>query len=363
MRTFGVEEELLLVDTHSGRLMAAAQAILERLRESGRPEADGLLLEVQQEQIEVISPPCRTLTELAAAIRHGRSLADEGARLVGARAVAMATSVEPATPHLVPTARYQAMMQRFGLLLREQLTCGFHVHVSIGSDDEGVGVLDRIRIWLPVILGLSSNSPYWHGVDTGYASYRYQVWSRWPSAGPSEIFGSGAAYGLLVASMLGSGVLLDDGMVYFDARLSRRHPTVEVRIADVCLWADHAAALGALIRALVETAAREWRAGVAPVPVRAVELRLASWQASKFGVAGELVHPLLNTPCRASAAVDALLEHTRPVLAQSGEQVPVERAVERILRYGSGAQCQRRAMARSGNRLSVVAAAVESTHA
>ncbi|HSU72120.1 MAG TPA: glutamate-cysteine ligase family protein, partial [Micrococcaceae bacterium] len=161
MRTFGVEEELLLVDVHSGRLVAAAQPILERYgagvraggartgdtagsqpgdagsqpgNTAGRRPGDAgsqpgkeaspsevLKLEVQQEQIEVVSPPCTGIVELEEAIKRGRARADTAAKLVGARAVAMATAIEQVQPHLVPKPRYQTMMQRFGLLLKEQL--------------------------------------------------------------------------------------------------------------------------------------------------------------------------------------------------------------------------------------------------
>ena len=178
-------------------------------------------------------------------------MADEAARSVGARAVALGTSPLPTTPTLVPQPRYLNMAARFGLTLQEQLTCGFHVHVRIRSAEEGVAILDRIRIWLPVVLALSGNSPFWRGTDSGYASFRYQAWSRWQTAGPCERFGSAREYRRHVQSLLATGVLLDEGMVYFDARLSRSHPTVEVRIADVCLEAGHATAIAALVRALV----------------------------------------------------------------------------------------------------------------
>ncbi|MEX5258561.1 glutamate-cysteine ligase family protein, partial [Kocuria arenosa] len=123
-----------------------------------------MTLELQQEQIEVVGPPRTTLAEQVTAIRAGRVLADEAARAVGGRAVALATSGASALPHLVPEARYRRIQQHVGLLAAEQLTCGFHVHVGIASRQEGVAVLDRIRVWLPVLLGLSANSPFWYGV-------------------------------------------------------------------------------------------------------------------------------------------------------------------------------------------------------
>jgi carboxylate-amine ligase len=254
------------------------------------------------------------------------------------------------------------MADRFGLTLREQLTCGVHVHVSVTDSEEGVAVLDRIRVWLPVLLALSANSPFWQGADTGYASFRYQAWSRWQTAGPCERFGSERAYRRYVQSLLATGVLLDEGMVYFDARLSRNHPTVEVRIADVCMEASHTAAIAAIVRALVERAAQEWYAGVPAPRLSAAQLRLAGWQASKSGVEDTLLHPLLNTPCPAAEAVQALLNHIRPALVSSGEAEQVALDVARILASGTGSHRQRETMLSTQRLTAVVLDAIEHTH-
>src|SRR4051795_3895867 len=103
-----------------------------------------------------------------------------GGGATGAQVAALATSPIPVTP--VPTEgdRYTRMLEAFGLTAREMLTCGCHVHVSVADDDEGVAVLNRIRIWLPVLTALAANSPFWQGEDTGYASFRSQAWHRWP---------------------------------------------------------------------------------------------------------------------------------------------------------------------------------------
>ena len=165
-RTFGVEEEFLLVDPATGQPAPLAEPALRRTAKPPRPRWGSILTpEVQQEQLEAVSPVCSTLRELTAAIREGRALADEAARSVGARAVALATSPLAAIPTLVPQPRYLMMAARFGLTLKEQLTCGFHIHVHVVSGEEGVAVLDRIRVWLPVLLALSANSPFWQGND------------------------------------------------------------------------------------------------------------------------------------------------------------------------------------------------------
>lgn len=363
MRTFGVEEELLLVDARTLAPMPVGEQVIyhhQLTQHLGSPEpallaptratagaASGSVLtaEFQQEQIEVIGPPRLSLGEQLATIRAGRVLADEAARAVGARAVAVGTSVSAGLPHLVPEARFRRIQQHVGLLAAEQLTCGFHVHVAIQDRQEGVAVLDRIRVWLPVILALSANSPFWYGVDSGHASYRYQAWTRWPTAGATEIFGSPTAYDQHLESLLNSGVPLDAGMVYFDARLSARHPTVEVRIADVCLEPDHAAVLAALVRALVETAARQWRTDVAPIPAGLTQLRTWSWRAARSGVEDQLISPATGTPTQAGDVVSELLELLRPVLAEYQEDEHVHTIVADMLGHGTGARRQRDAYA------------------
>ncbi len=127
----------------------------------------------------------------------------------------------------------------------------------------------------------SANSPFWHGEDTGYASYRTQIWQRWPTAGATGAFGTPECYDQVVADLIASGAALDEGMIYFDARPSRHYPTLELRVADVCLSVDEAVLVAALGRALVTTAAERWAAGEAVPDVRPEQLRAASWRAAR----------------------------------------------------------------------------------
>jgi carboxylate-amine ligase len=363
VRTFGVEEELLLVDAGSRRPLAAGEAAVARaahLAERIAPE-HSLTVELQQEQLEVVGPPCLTLDEQLAAVRAGRRLADAAARSAGGRVVALASPVSDGLPHLVPKDRYRQIQQHGGLMALDQLTCGFHVHVAVGDRTEGVAVLDRIRVWLPVLLALSANSPFWYGAESGFASYRYQAWSRWPTAGPSEIYGSAEYYDRQASAVLRSGAPLDDGMLYYDARLSARFPTVEVRVADVCLEPHHAAVLAALVRALVEAAARQWQAGVAPVQASQTQLQAWSWWASRFGVDGDLVSPSTGAPAPAASVVAELLDLVQPVLAEHGEEEEVRLVVAEIVTAGSGARRQREAFERRGDLGDVVDAAIHAS--
>ncbi|WP_142118178.1 glutamate--cysteine ligase 2 [Arthrobacter sp. SLBN-122] len=360
MRTFGVEEELLIVDPESGEPLALADALLANhhvaaddlpvdpeVHHTGK-QADyddemGLSAELKLEQIETQTRPCLEYGSLLEQIRAGRSLADQSARRHGARVAALATSPMASTTHTTPDPRYARMLERFGLTAQEQLTCGFHVHTFIESPEEGVAVLDRIRDKLAVLTALSANSPFWNGVPTGFESYRTQAWNRWPTAGPAGIYGTYAAYRRVVTRLLESGVMLDEGMLYFDARLSRNHPTVEVRVADVCLRAEDAALIAVLVRALVESASREWRDGVDPAPVPTVLLRMASWQASSAGLSGELLDFGNFRPAPAADVVRSLVDYLAPVLAEQGELALARQGVEDVIARGTGAAEQRRA--------------------
>jgi len=353
MRRVGVEEEFLIVDGTDGHLVALGEVL-------GHLDGDaGLSSEMKQEQIETCTLPRISLDELSQDITARRVSADAAARSVGARSVPLATSPLPVKTTTTPGLRYERMVQRFGLTAVDQLTCGCHVHVEVESDQEGVAILDRIRIWLPVLLAITANSPFCNAVDTGYASYRSQAWNRWPTAGPCDVFGSAKAYHAQVREILRSGVPLDKGQIYFDARLSHHHPTVEVRVGDVCLYADDAVLLAALVRGLVETAAREWRMGIRPVPASAVQLRLASWQAGRFGLDGQLMDPKTGDPRAAFEVVMALLDHLQPVLRDQGEFSTVEFLLFQVLSRGTGAVRQRNTYARAGSMRDVIADAVE----
>ncbi|WP_328593770.1 carboxylate-amine ligase [Actinomadura macrotermitis] len=364
-RTFGVEEELLLVDPVSGTPQAVSGAVIQYAREHG----DGLPgsgrkpmeTELQREQLETGTRPTTSLDDLADQVRGTRLAAARAAGGVGAAIAALATSPMAVRPSLTPSARYRLMAAAYGRTADEQLTCGCHVHVHVSSPDEGVAVLDRIRPWLPPLLALSGNSPYWQGIDTGYDSWRHEAWGRWPSSGPTEPFGSAKAYRAAVAALLRTGALLDEGMIYFDARLSRNYPTVEIRVSDVCLNAGDTVLMAALVRALVDSAALDWREGRPPDPVRADLLRLAMWRAARSGLRDELVHPVTHEAAPARRVVDALFAHLSPALERNGDRETAGRLLEALLERGNGAGLQRAAHHRSRDVRGVVAEAIDRT--
>jgi carboxylate-amine ligase len=378
-RSVGVEEELLLVDPGTGRPRAVAGTVLRQVRQAAessrttgadqaaadraRDDAESLEGELQEQQLETNSQPCHSLSDLHRELRRCRDAAAAAAAKAGAQVAALATSPVAVEPELVSESRYQRMSEAFGLTAHEQLTCGCHVHVEISSDDEGVAVLDRAGPWLAVLLALSANSPFWQGTDSSYASFRYQAWGRWPSSGPTEPFGTAQRYHQTLEQMLRTGTLLDAGMVYFDARLSEHYPTIELRIADVCLHAEDAVLVAALARALVETEARAARAGQPAPAARTEVLRLAAWRASRSGLEDDLLNPVTGRPEQAAAVAGLLVDHCRDALDDAGETDVVQEMLRILLARGNGAALQRTAFRRSGRLADVVSSAVAATGA
>ncbi|WP_055600334.1 glutamate--cysteine ligase [Streptomyces aureus] len=365
MRSVGVEEELLLVHARTGKPLALASAVLaaadrsagQRCRDASAADdapEHAFEKELQKEQVEFATKPVTEMGELQDEVTRCRAEAGRHAASAGALVAALATSPLPAQPSLNTGRRYAWLGEQFGLTAQEQLTCGCHVHVSVESDEEGVAVLDRIRPWLSVLTAMSANSPFWQGQDSKYASYRSRVWNRLPSAGPMPVFGSADRYHEQVRAMLGTGVLRDEGMIYFDARLSATYPTVEVRVADVCLEASTPVLLAALVRALVETAARAWRGGCPPSRVTTDLLRLAAWRAGRSGLDGPLLHPETMREAPAAEVVQALYAHVREVLVESGDDERVREGIARLLEGGNGARIQRELLRTHGSLTSVV---------
>jgi carboxylate-amine ligase len=355
-----VEEELLLVDPETGEPQALSAAVLAR---AARDDADQDVFEkeLHNQMLEFATHPQSGMEELHAEIVRCRKEAARHAEESGCAVAALATSPLPVSPSVAAGRRYQWMADQYGIATQEQLVMGCHVHVSVESDEEGVAVIDRIQPWLSVLSALSANSPFWQGKDTSYSSYRSRVWQRWPSAGATEPFRSAERYHRRVADMVATGVLLDEGMIYFDARLSRQYPTVEIRVSDVCLRADTAVLIATLTRGLVETAAREWREGVEPAGHSVSLQRLASWRAARWGLTEELLHPATMRRMPAETVVRALLEHVEDALADSGDLDRARETCDVLLRGGSGDQVQRALMERTGSLRDVVTACVRHT--
>jgi carboxylate-amine ligase len=334
--TVGVEEEFHVIDADTGDLEPAARRVLRGA--DAEPE-------LHRSMVETASGVHTGLSALRAdLVDKRRSLVQASGRLGLAVVAAGTVPGSGSRPSRVyPDERYERMAQEYRQLVDEQQVAACQVQVGVPDKDLAVRITRRVREWLPTLLALSVSSPYFAGQDTGYASYRTIVTSRWPTVGPPPDLGSAQEYDRVVDTLVASGVISDAGMIYFDARPSARYPTVEIRVADSCPSVDDAILLAALARALVTVAAEEDEAG-RPLPeAPQVLLRAATWRAARSGLGGHLVDPATRTAVPAGVRIDALLNHVRPVLEARGEWDTVLELLTDLRNRGTSATRQRRA--------------------
>ncbi|MGC4798023.1 carboxylate-amine ligase [Micromonospora saelicesensis] len=345
--TLGVEEEYLLLDPDSGRNLPVADQVLAALR---GPARDQSRQEFRHSMVEMVTPVCADLTELRAHLVALRRSAAEAATAAGARLVAVgATPV--AEPHrTVPDEpRYHAMSRRYGPVAHDPAVCGCHVHVGLPDRELAVQVCNHLRVWLPVVQAITTNSPLHDGYDTGHASWRSMQLERWPSIGPTPYFDSVADYDRTVDELIAAGIMLDAAMVYWYARPSSTYPTVEVRVGDVCTEVDDAVLVAALVRSLVATLVDDVRAGVTAPDVRDCLVAAAHWRAAHDGLDGELIDLRAGGTRPAWALVDELMAVIAPALLRHGDLGYVVAQLARLRRDGTGAMRQRQVLDRAGD--------------
>lgn len=344
---FGVEEELQLVDAHTGALRSESLAVLPRIRQDG---AGTFEVELYQAQIEIGTPICGTLQDARTALTWLRGAVAAAAEPSGARVAAAGTHPfsDWREQRITPKPRYRNLAMDNRRLVAEEVVFGCHVHVGLPDREAAVQAMNRARVWLGPLLALAGNSPFWLGTDTGYASFRSELWRRWPMSGTPRWFDSDAEYNAMLKTLVATGVVRDPTKIYWDVRPSERYTTLEFRIADVQLTVDEAVMIAGLARALARTSHEQALAGRRdPVP-RDELLLAAKWLAARDGLSGQLLDPDTMQPAPARAVVDRFLRLLRPALEAHGDWEEVSLMVERAMRRGTGAARQRAAFARTG---------------
>lgn len=359
--TVGVEEEFLLTDTATRHAVWRSGDVI---RSASPRIGDGIVPEFARTQVETVSRVCTGLAELRSELLGLRRATARSAEAAGCNLVASGTVVlgSPGPPPVLDQPRYHRIVERFGPLVDQQCVCSCHVHVGVEDRDEAVQVVNHLRPWLPVLLALSGNSPYWEGRDTGYHSWRTQLWGRWPTAGPPPVLADADEYERVVASLVDNGAVLDDAMVYWYARPSHHQPTVEVRVADVPQTVDETVLIAALTKALVVTALLDVRAGHGPPRVDDQVLRATCWRAARYGL-DDGSPPAGGERARSATGVPELITHVGPALDAAGETGFALDALRSLLGGGSGAHRQRVAHLRRGRLEDVVDMLAERTTA
>ena len=313
--------------------------------------------------IETNTPVCTTLAEVRQALRRARRALVEAAGRHGLAIAAAGTHPFSswADQEVTDKTRYHNLAADYRQVFREEVVFGCHVHVGFDDREAAIQTMNRVRPWLPVLLALSANSPFWVGADTGYASFRTEVWNRWPTAGMPQSFASRAEYDALVETLMATGSVREPTKLYWDVRPSARQETLEFRVADSVMAVDEAVMVAGLVRALAVTAhAAADRGDPDPRP-RPELLRAAKWRAARHGLEADLVDVLAGQARPAAELVEAFLAEVRPALEEAGDLEEVTELVRVTLAGGTGAARQRQVFRRTGRLEDVVDLVVEAT--
>jgi len=338
--TFGVEEEFLLVDPATGRTVPAA---VEVGKAAGEELGGAVHVELQQTQIEFAAPPCATLAELGETLSHGRDRLAAAARECGVWLVPSGTPPLGGAAIVSNGDRFAGIAARYAEVVRDYQACGCHVHVAVPDLETAVAVVNHLRPWLPALLTLSVNSPFHHGRDTGYASWRMVEQSRFPGAGVPPWCRDAAEYTARVDRLVDCGAIEDATMTFWLARPSPRWPTVEFRVADTAVDTPAALLQAALSRALVATALTDLARGRAAPRLDDQTLAAAVWSAARYGLSGTGVHPVRACRVPVTELLDELIALVTPALAEAGDLAAVRRLYDMVSRGGTGAERQRAA--------------------
>jgi glutamate---cysteine ligase / carboxylate-amine ligase len=287
--TVGVEEEYMLMDAVSFDLVSGVEQLLD---EASRSEfADQLKPELMQCVLESGTVVCKTVGEAAADLRHMRAWVAEHARAHGMRLGSAGTHPFSLYEHQKITARdrYRALVEMLQYIARRELVFGMHVHVAVPSPEACLAVMEGVLIELPVLMALSTNSPFWRGERTGLASTRAAIFAAFPRSGLPPKFEDYQDYADAVGFMEATGAIGDYTHLWWDVRPHPRFGTLEIRVMDVQTRVEDAVALAAYIQCLVKLLVDQFEAGEPVLSFHRMLLAENKWQAARYGLDAPLM--------------------------------------------------------------------------
>jgi glutamate---cysteine ligase / carboxylate-amine ligase len=289
----------------------------------------------------VATTPCSGIAEateqLAGLRRLVGSIAERHGMLVGAAGTHPFARCDD--QEIVDRARYRELIDDLGFIAERELIFGTHVHVGIDSADKAIYVADGIRRHLPLLLALSSNSPFWEGRRTGLMSARTPVFRAFPRQGVPPHYGSWEIYARRVGQMTSSGAIEDYTFLWWDVRPHPRLGTVETRVFDQATRIEDTAAFAAMMQALSHRLSELFDEGepLVEAPYELVDDNKV--RAAVRGMEGELVDFALGRPVQAAEIAETLVAQIEPSAAALGCSAELQR-VREIVAGGTGARRQ-----------------------
>jgi carboxylate-amine ligase len=286
--TLGIEEEFQVVKQETGDLCSCAQSILEK----GAPYFDEQIKpEMLQSTVEFVSSVLPDMGAARTELATSRTLL---AKLAQEEGLALISAGTHPTAHWrdqerTERDRYSELEEEYQDVGRSILIFGLHVHVGIEDDEVAIKVMNQVRSWLPQLLAISSNSPFWAGHPTGIKSFRSVVWKRFPRSGMPEVFASRAHYERYVQDLIDMGCIDNAKKIWWDMRPHPFFNTLEFRINDMPGTLEDTLGIAALCQALVAKLVHLHEQG-RDVPIFARDyIEENKWRAMRYGLDAEVL--------------------------------------------------------------------------
>lgn len=334
---FGVEEEYFLARRATGAIVPRAPDSLFQQADAATHGRIGR--EFLQSQVEIATPPFVDMAEARAELRYIRRVLGFIAAEHGLAILACGThptarwdeSIQTDKPH------YDVVMHELQMIGRRNMLCGMHVHVQTPEPERRVEMMCRLIPFVPLLLALSTSSPFWCARRTGLRGYRLAAYDELPRTGLPELFRSAEDFDRYVAALVDAGVMKDAGSIWWAVRPSTKYPTLELRAPDCCTRIEDALAITALYRCLVRRLHRDRTLNDSISNVtRAIAIE-NKWRAQRHGVRGDFVGP------RGAVRVADMLDETLDLVAEDASALRCEPELEHcrtIARGGTSADEQ-----------------------
>ena len=286
--TLGVEEELQVIDPETRELRSHVAEIFAEGRHELR---DRLKPEMHQPVVELGTAVCHDIHDVRREVVGLRRSIIELARRNGMRVAAAGTHPFShwADVGITPDARYAQIVADFQVVARANLIFGLHVHVGIEDRDDQIHLMNAARYFLPHLLALTANSPFWLGHDTGWHSYRSKIFDKFPRTNIPDFYGSYGEYESYIQLLLKTNSIRDRKQVWFDIRPHPYFSTLEFRVCDIPMRAEESIAIAALVQALT---AKLWKLLNQNLGFRLYRRALImenKWRAGRYGMGGKLI--------------------------------------------------------------------------
>jgi carboxylate-amine ligase len=317
--TIGVEEEFQIVDPASYDLIPRVDDMLSAASES---DLAHIKQELMQSMVEVATGVCTNAADAAIELTQLRSRV---ARLAEAQACRIASAgthpfARYADQQVTDRPRYRELMERLRWIAQRELIFGLHVHVGIDSPEKAIYIFNHIRAYLPQMLALSANSPFWQGQATGLQSTRTKIFDSFPRSGMPGSFASWESYEQLMQRSIAAGAMEDYTYVWWDVRPHPRFGTIEVRICDAQTRISDALALAALIQATCAWLGDRFDQGMGGDLPPTMLIEENKWSAARYGLDGEFIDFNTNSRISTREAVYALIESVEPFARSLGSE-------------------------------------------